>query len=985
MIWRLARGTTPCAAPGLPANRSGKDFWADVAHFGHFRADRDGGVKRRLVIAAALAVPALLAVTAAFALPARIDWDGYRPALAENASQRLGRPIGLNGGLRLRLLPQTVLEADGLTIGSGSDGVELTARALRLRLDPWRLLLGRVVVREVVLVGADIRLPWPPAQLPGLGGLGDLTLLDARLEDSRVSIAGASIEGVAARLLAGGLGDALTAEGRFNWRGRPMAFNATLGRAGDDGVAPLDITGQVAGARISARGVLLAAGGFEGRLDAAGADLAALLPTPRGAFTATGRITATADLVGVDQLALDLAGQQARGGISLRLTPEPRAEAAPPEARLDAALLASRLDLDAWTEALRDSGGTALPIGLDLSAESASFRGMALRRLRLAVTLENGRILVPEASAELPGETTINASGAGTANASEWALRVNARRPAEALAALPGVQLPEGTVPQGPATGTMRLVLDERQAAFGDIALNLDGSRVAGTATWRWGERPLLGLGLEFARLDLDPWLAAADRLAALDVNLRIAAEHATLRGLALEGLNLDASAEAGRLVLRRGLARHGGADITASASGTLAPARLNEALLEAGGASLAALLHPWIAVPGPLGALPARLRASLAGPIEALVLRAEAAAEDARIEAQLLIDAPQSRAAGTLTLRHPGAPRLLGPWLSDAGRDWLGDGSLAVIAGVVLRPGAWAAENLDMVAGRLRLRGTLALSIEAARPRLSGQLATESLLLPGLAETLPFEWLRDIDVELGLRAEALQWPGLPALAEPRGQLRLEAGRLALELAEARLSGGALRGTLRVDATATPPALALEARLEGAEVTAPLLGQAPDVAAGRLELDVNLTAQGHSPAAWAATLAGQGQAVARDGVLVAFDMAALNDAEEMTDIEAAGRGMLAALAGGSTPFASLSLPFTAAAGQISLGEAKLEGELGEASLAGGLDLPRRVLDLRFTIPEPAGPPVGLWFGGPLDAPRRLAETNTQQRWRSERE
>jgi hypothetical protein len=866
--------------------------------------------------------------------------------------------------------------------------VELTARALRLRLDPWRLLLGRVVVREVVLLGADIRLPWPPTRLPGLAGLGldDLTLLDARLEESRISVAGASIEGVSARLLAGGAADALLAEGRFNWRGQPLAFSATLGRAGDDGVAPLDIAGQIAGARVAARGVLLAEGGFEGRLDAAGQDLSALLPTPRGAFSATGRITATADLLGVDQLALDLAGQQARGGISLRLAPEPRADAPAPGARLDAALLASRLDLDAWTDALRRGGSPALPIGLDLSAEAAVFRGMALRRLRLAVQLENGRILVPEASAELPGETTINASGAGTADASEWALRFNARRAAEALGSLAALNVPEGTVPYGSASGTMRLVLDERQAAFSDLALSLDGSRVAGTATWRWGERPVLGLGLEFARLELDPWLAAGDRLAGMDVNLRIGAERASLRGVALEALSLDAAAAGGRLVLRRALARYGSADITASASGTLAPARVNEALLEAQGGTMGALLAPWAHVPDGLATLPLRLRASVAGPSEALQLRAEAALDDARLEAQLTLDAPQARAAGTITLRHPGAPRLLGPLLGPAGRQWLGDGSLAIIAGVALRPGMLAAENLDMGAGQLRLRGTLAFNTEGQRPRLSGQLTTETLAIPALAETPSPGWLQALDLELGLRAENLLLPmGLPPLSGLRGNLRLEEGRLALELAEARLSGGALQATVRADAKASPPRLALEARLEGAVVTEPLLGQAPDVASGRADVQLSLQAEGHGPAAWRATMGGAGRLVFHDGAMLGLDLEALGEAVALPDPDTAQSAMAAALAGGSTPFASLTLPFTAEAGLLRLGEAKLEGEAGEARLAGVHDLARGRLELRLAIPQPAGPDIGLWFGGGASQPRRLAETAAHWRWRNERD
>jgi hypothetical protein len=950
---------------------------------------------RRLALAWLLLLPLLVA--AAATLPARIDWDGYRGALAQHASERLGRPIGLNGGLRLRLLPQTLIEADGLTIGSSNDGVALTARAMRLRLDPWRLLLGRVVVREVVLVGADIRLPWPPTRLPGLAtlGLDELTLLDARLEESRISVAGASIEGVSARFIAGGLADALRAEGRFNWRGQPLAFNATLGRAGDDGAAPLDMAGQIAGSRIAARGVLLGEGGFEGRLDAAGQDLSALLPTPRGAFTATGRITATADVVGVDQVVLDLGGQQARGGVSLRLAAEPRADAprgTAPGARLDAALLASRLDLDAWTEALRRGGSPELPIGLDLSAEAASFRGVALRQLRLTVHLENGRIIVPEAAAELPGEASINASGAGTADTSEWALRFETRRAPDTLAAFSALNLPAGVAPLAHASGSMRLVLDERQAGLSDMALNIDGSRVAGTATWRWGERPVLGLGLEVARLDLDPWLAAGERLSRMDVNLRITAERASLHGVALEALSIDASAEAGRLVLRRALARHGGADITAAGNGTLAPPRINEAVLEAQGGMLGGALAlmpvaPWLKLPAAMAALPLRLRAQLAGPADALSLRAEASVDDARLEAQMALDLGQGRAGGTITLRHPGAARLLGPLIGPAGRQWLGEGSLAIIAGVALRPGLLAAENLDVVAGQLRLRGPLSLNREGARPRLSAQLTTDSLALPELPIATLFPALRGFDMELALRAENLLPPPslLPPLSGLRGMLRLEEGRLAIALEEARLSGGTLQAMLRADTTANPPALALEARLAGAVVTEALLGHLPDVTSGRADAMLALSATGHGPDAWRATLAGQGDVTIRDGTLQGVELAALAAALALPEAEAARPAMAAALSGGSTPFTRLTLPFTAEAGLLRLGEAILQGEAGMARLSGQYDLARLRLDMRLAMPQPEGPDVGLWFGGSADSRRSLPETSAYWRWRNARE
>src|SRR5918998_3350769 len=211
---------------------------------------------------------------------------------------------------------------------------------MRLRLDLGALLAGgRLEPREIVLVGGEIRLPWPPGALPSIRPPPWLTELDARLEDCRVLIGGLELEKLSARLVTGGATEALVAEGSFAWRGQAVRFSGQLGRAGFDGIAPLDLGLAVGGATLSARGVLLPAGGFEGRMDAAGNDLSALVPAPPMPFRASSRFTAAADLLAADDLALDLGGQPARGAVTLRLDP-----ALP----LDIAPAASRLDLDAW-------------------------------------------------------------------------------------------------------------------------------------------------------------------------------------------------------------------------------------------------------------------------------------------------------------------------------------------------------------------------------------------------------------------------------------------------------------------------------------------------------------------------------------------------------------------------------------------------------------------------------------------------------------
>lgn len=916
------------------------------------QATRIGRIGARTGIVAGLLLAILL--PAALLLPQRIDWDGYRGNLAEHAASRLGRSIALEGTLRLSLLPATVLEADGVRIGPSIDQVELSARALRLRLDPWRLLLGRVVVREVSLVGADISLPWPPAALPGLPSLDELIALDARIEDSRISLAGARIEGVSARLLAGGPAEALRTEGRFDWRGQRITFQASLGRAGDDGVAPLDITAQFGAGRLSARGVLLADGGFEGRVEATGPDLSALLPTPGGAFAANGRITATRDAIALDPLAIRVAGQAGRGGLTLRLTPTPR---------LDAALTADRLDLDAWTGALR-AAVPALPVAFTLAAADASLLGVALSDLRLAVQIAEGRITVTQAGA-MAGEARLSVTGAGERDASEWALRVDAPRGAENLAAFAplGLQAPPGAWPSGPLAATFRMALDERQAVFSDIAVQLGGERIRGAATWRRGARPFLGLGLEFSWLAGDPWLDWAEAAQGMDLDLRIGAERATLLGTPLEALRLDAAAEGGRLVLRRATARRGRADLAATATGTLNPLRLQEAQIETQGGSLGDLLWPWWRLPPELDRLPARARATLSGAPEALALRLDADAEDARLEAALTLDARQMQAQGVATLRHPGAPRLLGPFLPPGWVEWLGQGSVSAVAPLSLRRGGLASEGLDLVAGTLRLRGGLNL----ATGRLGGELALERLDLaeagwpelplppPGLA------------LDLGLTLDRLETPWLPPLSGLRASLRGDAAGLALELPEWRIGEGRARARLSwsAEAVALDAALA-QLPVGGAWVDATLL----------------LNTSGRGGQAWLAGLGGAGELVLTDGRLDGLDLAALLAAGAEPDPSLAA---LEAVSGGTTPFTRLALPFTAARGQFRLGAgAVLESPAAAGRLVGFWDAARDALDATLTLPRPEGPAMGVRLRGPILAPGGLPLIEDHLRWREGR-
>ncbi len=937
------------------------------------------------IIATAVMAVVLLGLWAG---PHLLNWERYRGALSSLASDRMGRPVTFDGPITLTLLPQVRVEAGNVVIGPGADGVSVTARALRLRLGLIPLLRGRLEPRELALVGGEISLPWPPAQLGSLAPPPWLNELDARLQDSRLLLGGLRLDGLNGRLATGGASDALVAEGNLAWRGLAVRFNARLGRAGRDGAAPLDLGLAVLNATVQARGVLHPGGSFEGRIETAGQDLSLLLPAPAGPFRASGRLNAIADMLSADELAVELNGQPARGSVTLRLAPEPR---------VDVALAATRLDLDAWVAALRTPRGPRLPVGVELAVESTRFAGLPLRRLRGAFFAGAERLTLSDVSAVLPGDATLEIAGASAAQRLELGVRFKAPALRETLLAL-GLPLGGDPVRLRGAEGRFRLVLDNGEVTVSDLDALLDGAKLAGNAVWRPGRdggrepgRANLGLGLTLDRLDLDAllpaepnWQAMAAAGPGFDLNLRLAANELRWQGAGAQRATVDATLENGRLALRRLTLRLGEVDVTAGGALVLgAQPRFADLLLEAAGpkaAGLARLLPQGWTLPAPLLAQPLALRLSGGGAADAVALRAEADLGELRLEGSGTLDAAQHKGQGKVTLRHPNATRLLAGLGAPA--EWLGPGSLAVVAALAASPGQVAAEQLDLVAGGLRARGSLALAQDLVRPRLSGRLVAEVLPLPGLA-TLALDRPPGWDIDLALEAARVESEDGPVLEQAAGRLLLEDRRLRLVGVQARLGGGQMEGGLTLDASQEPPRLELQARLAEVAVTPPLLDLPFDLQAGRLDGSARLTASGHGLPALLATLAGPVQLTVRDGVLTGVDLGALAQAAGLAEPRAAEVALRQALSGGATAFDRLDLAAVLDAGRARLGEVALVSEaFGSAGAAGEVDLVRGMLDLRLLArPVAEAPELRLRLTGPLQAPRRLPELAEFMRWR----
>ena len=934
----------------------------------------------------------LVLIGASWLLPRHLDWDDQRGRLAALAAGQLGRPVALQGPLRVTLLPQPMVEADDVIVGGGADDLRLTARSLRLRLDLPALLRLRLAPREVVLVGAELRLPWPPATTPALRPPPWLTAFDARIEQSRVLIGDAVLDGVSARLNAGGLLEAVRAEGSFAWRGTTVSFRAVVGRPGFDGIATLDLTLAAAGASATARGLLVEEGGFDGRVEAQAPDLAAFAGTPPGALRLSGGLNITGETLTAQGVELEFAGVPARGAAVLRL-----AQSGP---RLELAVQASRLDLDAWLGAIRAAPEAPMPIAMEIAAETASFRGIALRRVRAGVFREGERVTLSDVALLLPGELEVELEGATAGGRLELAARFTGANLRDSLAAL-GVSL-DGVEPARlrRIEGRARIAITETEIAVTELTTALDDMRIAGAGVLRRGARPALGLGLELDRLDLDGLLPALEAALAdpaslgFDANLRLAAERVTLRGVALERAALDAAFEGGRLAVRRLGFRGAGADL--AFSGTLgfgATPRLADASLDVTAADATALLallpSGWGSAPG-FGAQPLALRLTGGGAPDAIAINAVGEIGDLRIAAEGTIDALQRRVAGALTLRHPGAPRLLSLLRGHEAPPWLGAGSFSLIATVAANADGIAAEQFTLVAGALRAGGRGAIAAVGGRPRLSGRIQAETLPLPDpfadSAAPLGLDQLAALDAEVTLEAARVTLGERIVLSDLRAGIVLAGGTLRIAVPEARLSGGRIEGEARVEGSAVPPRVVFGARLADVTLAAELVGLPIDLTAGVLEGSVDAAGSGHSLAGLIATLSGTARLSLRDGVLRGLDAAALPAAADIAEPAAAEAALRAALAGGATAFDRLEAAIRLESGRAVVNGTRMVVQGGAlVAIDGAIDLARGSFDLGLRVAMPGdAPDIGLRLTGLVGEPRRLPDLSPWLRWRAER-
>jgi uncharacterized protein involved in outer membrane biogenesis len=961
-------------------------------------------------------VLAALVLAAAWQVPNWLDWNRYRSTVEALATATLGQPVTIRGPISLTLLPQPALTAGEVSVGgNGSADLAFRVAALRLRVGLWSLLAGRVDARELVLHGPDLHIPWPtspgtlrprpPAWLAAFG---------ARIEDGRLSIGHLALTGIEARLQTLDTG-ALTASGEAQFGGHTWHFTARLTASGADGAAGLNATldgqGEVNGLGANFAGQMGRDGTLVGSISSRGPNLAALLPAPSVPFRADGRLTVGSGLAAVNDLTMQIGGSPASGAAVLRVDPHPR---------LDIAISASRLDLDAWWPALLRAGtavaGVEVPIAIDLSAESAQFGGGTLERLRAGLGLAGHRLAIREASARLPGDASVRLTGhiaqddpappkfEGDATLDAPVLPTTIGWLIEAFPGLP-LQHFGAALPAGFAQRT--LVSAHVTAGGGAFALQrvdgtLNDSSMSGSIGLKRGQPPSLSVDLSFDRLVLDGWLPRdtsslaelSNVAASLDAELHFSARQAVYAGEQIGSVAVDAAFEAGNIWLRRFEGTVRSAHVLMSATlndrGQVSEGKLAVTTADATPVSLL-LPAAWRATPA-LWHGPAKLSAKFAGLQDGLAVETQLAVGDARIDADSIFDLRADAWSTAVRLRHPGARRLiasLGLAAMSGLRElpsWIGDGSLSLVAHVTGAGGQVSAQDFDMIAARLHVHGNLSLWEGHEAPKVSGQINVDELVLPLPSWTsnvpLPLGilhgWEGDVQVRIG---RLIPGEG-PAVQDVSAALSVANNVLRLDQITARFGAGRLSGDLNCNAAIDPPGISLHGNLANVSATALSDAARFGLLSGHGNASFTLAASGFSPSALLATLRGQLDITLRDGSVAGFDLFRLKRAVQDQDSKAAGVAAGDALLNGATGFDLLNLMASISQGELMLNEGRMIGTAGVVHATGDMMLADGTLDVRLAVqPDvPHAPELGIRLTGPIEHPSRTPELSGLARW-----
>jgi uncharacterized protein involved in outer membrane biogenesis len=534
----------------------------------------DDDVKKFFI--SVLAVVALLVATALVA-PSFIDWNAYRGEIAAEVKKATGRAIFIDGRIDVALLPAPKLSLTkarlaNLEGAASPDMVRL--EALDLRISPWPLFSGRVVVQSVVLKGADIRLEhladgrqnwqFEKKKRPGSRGSGSRGGARKAMGSDRVRLEQVVIENSAltyrdsrtgkeksirqfnARIAAATLSGPFRARGKFRLGGVPLGFELRTGRVETFASTKLVMELEVPSAKAKVMYSGYVTPGrpsvtFAGKVASSGPDLAKLvsaLARAGGGRVANQRVIAQpfsfsaalkggAEALTATEVKIEINGTRASGSINAILGKT---------TDVDAVVKVNRLDLDQWlAKAGKPRGGQAkkprakakkpkfsLPKGLNLALD-ADIGGFiynkgVVRDIKFRGRLEKGKAQLTRLSARLPGGSDATLSGRLTARRGaprfDGQVSLNSGDFRALVRWLGGDDsaIPPDRLRKLRYRSSIGLGLgaQPKQIDLRDMDLRFDASHVTGAMVVALRERMGIGARLNVDRLNLDAYMPQA-------------------------------------------------------------------------------------------------------------------------------------------------------------------------------------------------------------------------------------------------------------------------------------------------------------------------------------------------------------------------------------------------------------------------------------------------------------------------------------------
>ena len=399
-----------------------------------------------------IGVLAILAIGAAFVVPRFIQWGDYRDRMQSIAGEALGAPVEIVGDIEFSLLPQPLLRFGDVRLGDPANP-SIRVAEVEAEFSLIDFLRDRYSITRLVLEQPSIT-----ASIGSSGTIETGIALADRMTTSNVSVARAEIEGgtvtiidqrsdktlvvdaIAGELSMAALRGPFAFQGSGNYQG--AGYRARIATSALDDADSGQLTVFVAPAdesfSLTAEGALATgtAPSFAGTMTyrqkppavAAAEGENANEDVGRGDLVATGKFEASPDrivlseytilpdenraatrLLGAGEVTLGQGGRfsaKVSGGV-LALPPR---DATADQQALPYELIRLLNELPLPPETGMD--GT---IGLDVA--ELNLRAVALRNVRVDATTDGRSWTINEASAHLPGDTTVSVSGDLTADA----------------------------------------------------------------------------------------------------------------------------------------------------------------------------------------------------------------------------------------------------------------------------------------------------------------------------------------------------------------------------------------------------------------------------------------------------------------------------------------------------------------------------------------------------------------------------------------